>query len=163
MTTITSTVPGAIATLLGHFRDVASANRSLDLGVYSGIPVADVKNNYLAVGQWETGQLISGYHQDWAGLPASAAPKIEDYSILCTIRTWAGTVDQLGRLNDAFTLLDGVMSALKADPGASGTITPSGTWQVTSVEIPVAGALGGKGYGVLMSFDVPVINVRITS
>ncbi len=163
---ITSTVPGAITTLLGYFADVASANPSLDVGVYSGLPIANIKNNYLSIGEWETGSVLSGYRQDWVGFPASASPKLEDYSINCVARAWDGSSDTTAiaqRFTDAFTLLDGVMGCLQADPGASGSITPSGTWQVVGVDNIASGPLGGKGFGVLLSFEVQVINVRITS
>jgi hypothetical protein len=158
-----STVPAAVGVLEGYFTAVALENDNLNAGVYVGAPTGDCANNYLSIGSDETGQLLVDYRQDWASFPASAGRKSESYGIVCSLRAWDGNSDPIGRLTDAFVLLDGVQEALAADPNGSGALTPSGSWQITSVETPEAGPLGGSGWGVLITFVVSVINVRLTN
>jgi hypothetical protein len=165
MTTLTSTVPGAIAVLLGYMGQVATDNPDLDAKAYLGPPVERVTDNYLMIGD-ETGHLITGYRQNWVGMPASAERKSEEYGIVCSLRAWTGgaaALDPAARLTDAFTMIDGLMGLLQADPGASGSLTPSGSWQVPTVDIPVFGPFESGGWGALVSFTVQIINVRLTS
>jgi hypothetical protein len=117
----------------------------------------------MMVGNFENGQLIQNYLQTWAGLPAIANRKNEQYEILGTIRTWDGSSSPVNRLTDAFTLLDGVMSQFANDPNGSGAITSSGTWSIGGIELPSSGPFGGKGWGALITFTVSVINVRLTA
>lgn len=162
MATLTSTVPGAIQQLLTYIEGVATANPSLEISTSIGLPIARVANNYIMVGNYETGELIDNYHQDWAGLPAGAVRKNEEYDILCSLRAWSGESDPVSRLNDAYTMFDGVMGFVMTNPGANGTITASGSWQVTDVKMPESGPFDAKGWGVIMTFAVSVRNVRLT-
>ena len=162
--TITSTVPGAIAQLFAYMEQVAEDNPDLNIGTYLGTPIGTALSpNYFILGEDETGQLLQGYHQEWAGLPAAANRSAEEYGIPCCLRAYAGNSDPISRLTDAFTMLDGLMGYLQLDPGASGALTPSGTWKLSGLEMPESGPFGGKGWGVLMSFTVSIINVRLTS
>jgi hypothetical protein len=163
MTTLTSTVPGAVGVLQGHFQAVADALPDLNILVYTGIPAGTKpEQNFLMIGN-EAGQLLAGYHQDWAGMPASAERRSEEYGILCTIRALAGGNDPMDRMADAFTMWDAVLAELQSDPKASGSITPSGSWQVVGMDVPAWGPLGGKGTGMAITFTVEVSNVRLTS
>jgi len=162
--TLTSTVPGAIAQLFAYMKQVADANPTLSVGTYLGLPTGtEVSNNYLMVGEDESGQLLSGYRQEWAGLPASANRSSEEYGIPCSLRAWQGDSDPASRLTDAFTMFDSLMGFLQNDPGASGALTPSGSWKVSTLELPESGPFGGKGWGVIGSFTVQIINVRLTA
>ncbi len=160
---LTSTVPGALSALETDLQAVATANPSLDVGVYLGVPIANVTNNYLAISEWETGELIVNYRQEWAGLPANPPRRSEEYGIPVTIRAWAGDSDPQSRIADLFTLVDGVLGAVQADPQASGALTSSGSWQATELTIPESGPLGGKGFGVVAQLIIEITNVRLTS
>lgn len=157
----TSTVFGAIATLKAHFGVVASENPTLDVGVYVGPPIANVQANYLAVGLWPNWDVLLGYKQEFRDLATTR--KNEDYTIPCHLRTWAGDSTGTARFTEAFTLLDGVLGRLAADPKAGGAISSSGTWQVDSAEIPVMGPLEESGFGVIVTFNVHVFNVTVPS
>lgn len=172
MSGLTSTVPGALAMLVTKFKAVASANPTLNIEVLLGEAMGpgEPSPNYLMVGNWETGELIANYKQDFRGMPAVSAWKNEDYVIPCNLRAWAGTAPPASptapqaRLTSAFGILDGVLRQLQADPSGSGALSSSGTWQVTSIEMPMTGpwpAVGG--WGVLMVFDVHVFNVTLTN
>lgn len=162
--TLTTTVPGAIAQLFTYMEQVAADNPDLEIGTYLGTPIGTgLTANYLILGQDETGQLLQGYHQEWAGFPAAANRSEEEYGIPCCLRAMAGDINPVGRLTDAFTMLDSLMGYLQSDPHASGALTPSGSWKLTSLEMPESGPFGGRGWGVLMSFTVSIINVRLTS
>lgn len=163
MATLTSTVPGAIQQLYTYIQAVAAANPTLNISTHLGLPIEYVANNYIMIGHYETGELIDHYLQDWAGLPAGAVRKNEEYDIVCSLRSWAGDSAPTTELTNIFTMLDGVMGKVMTDPNASGTITASGSWQVTDIKTPESGPLGTKGWGVIMTFAVAVRNVRLTS
>lgn len=172
MTALTSTVPGALTVLLTHFKTVAAANPTLHVGSYLGEPVGpgEPTNNYLMIGDWQTGELVTGYKQDFRGFPAVSARKNEDYLIPCNLRTWSGEAPPAAptaatqRLTEAFTLFDGVLRQLQTDPQGSTKLTSSGTWQVVSMQIPQSGPWANVGgWGVLMTFDVHIFNVTIPS
>ena len=160
---LTSTVPAALGQLYTYLQTVVAASSVAPLAAYYGAPVANVTNNYVMVGHWENGQLLQNYQQDFAGFPAIANKKNEQYELLVTIRTWDGSTDPTQRVTDLMSLADGVMSQFANDPNASGTITPSGTWSVGEFEIVASGPFGGKGFGVLAQMTIPVINVRLVS
>lgn len=160
---LTSTVPGAVSTLRDHFQAVASAS-ALDPGVYLGTPTAEVANNYLMIGEYASQQIVHGYSSSFAAIPGAAALKSEDYRLACTIRAWSGDVDELGRIDDAYGLFDAVVSALTADLGGSGQLTPSGSWQVTNAAEDDNGPLAfGAGWGYVLGFDVHVFNVQLST
>jgi hypothetical protein len=162
--TLTSTVPGAITQLFAYMQQVAADNPSLEIGTYLGTPIGTALTaNYLILGEDETGQLLTGYRQEWAGLPAAANRSSEEYGVPCCLRAYAGNSDPAARLVDSFTMFDGLMGYLQDDPGASGALTPSGSWKVSNLDMPSSGPFGGKGWGVLMTFTVSIINVRLTS
>lgn len=163
MSPLTSTVPGAMSTLLSHLTAVVTANPTLGASAYLGLPVANVTDNYLAIGQWPTGALLHSYKQDFMGMPAKSGRKDEDYVLPCHLRAWAGDSTPTARLADAFTMLDGVLTRLQADPQGTTALSSSGTWQVDVVEIPESGPFTNKGWGVLVTFTVHVFNVRIPS
>lgn len=166
--TVTSTVPGALEVLLAFMENVVTALPDLDMGTYLGIPIGGaVANNYIAVGAWDTGELLTGYKQDWMGFPAAIDRKSEVYGLPCTVRAWQGDVDPPTVLTNFFLMVDGIMSQLQADPQAlNGTetyaLTPSGSWQATELSIPTSGPLGGRGWGMVGAFTVQVNNVRLT-
>lgn len=162
MATLTSTVNAAISTLLDHFQTVATQS-VLKVTVYDGIPIEYATDNVLMVGHYETGQQVT-YDQDWAAFPASVGRKSEQYQIQCSLKVWSGDSSFLApaaRRDEAWALLDAVMSELQSDPLGSGVLSPSGSWQVTHVDNPETGPLSGSGWGVIYTFTVDVINVRL--
>lgn len=174
--TLSSTFPGAVAVLVTHFKTVAGQHPTLNAAVYLGPAVgpSQPQSNFIMVGDFQTGALIRGYRQDFRGLPVPGTRKNEDYYIPCTIRTWAGTSlpaspsAGIDRLADAFSLMDGILNQLQNDPQGTNSLTSSGTWQVTQIDIPQAGPLpmiggGSGGWGVVMTFEVHVFNVTLPS
>jgi len=163
---LTSTVPGALLQMYKYVQAVVAANspfaKSGVIEGYFGKPTTHVSNNFLMVGSDETGELWTGYKQDWVGMPATVKRKGEEYTILLTARTWAGNTNgQADRLNEVWALADGLIDQVMSDPGGSGNLTASGSWQVTGVENPASGPLGRKGWGTVLAITVQVINVRI--
>ncbi|HEX5347849.1 MAG TPA: hypothetical protein VFW64_12245 [Pseudonocardiaceae bacterium] len=172
MTAVVSTVPGAVAALKARMDTVAAANPALNVSTHVGAIPKSVNNNFLGIGDIETGDLLATYVQDIAGVPAYANVRSEQYGIRCVIRTWTGSGGEAGepaaRLSEAFGLLDGVNQLLCADlvtgPAAdalAAILTPSGSWYLGEVAAPAAGPLGGGGWGCVLSFTVEVINVRL--
>lgn len=160
---IVSTVGPAIAVLAGYFDTVAAGLPGLNIGVYTGLPVENVAENFLMVGDYPNGdETIVGYEQRWAAMGASAGLRSEEYSIACCLRAWSGDSDPAGRLSDAFSMFDAVARQLVADPGGSAQLTPSGSWGAVRLTMPVAGPIGGAGWGVVLAFDVEVINAQLT-
>lgn len=159
---IISTVPAAITTLQGHLNFVATANPALNVGVYVGPAIGQVNDNFLAIGDpLSEGAFLTGYQMDFSSLPATALRRSEDYWLECTIRTYAGDSDPISRLNDAFTLFNGVLLRLANDPGGSGQLTPSGAWGMSTLTMGDFGPVGGQGWGCVFKFGVHVINVSI--
>lgn len=164
MSQLISTVPGAVATLQTHFLNVRTANPSLDVGVFLGPPVGQqIPDNRLVIGAHETYELLTSYTGDFAAIPGASYLKSEDYVIACHLQVWADPPDPIGRITDAFTVMSGVLTELTGDIGASGTITPSGSWQVTSMRTPITGPIDGGGWGIVIEFDVHVFNVQLSS
>ncbi len=160
--TLVSTVPGAVGALVDHFHNVANRNPSLHLGVYVGPPIGSVANNILTVGDPEgNGSLLVNYQQDFVTLPGTVSRRSEEYGLHCFIRCWAGNVDPVARIADAFTIFNGVVEELADDVLGSGALTPSGSWRVSELVNIAAGPLGGEGWGCVFSFVVHVINVRL--
>jgi hypothetical protein len=159
-----STIAGAVTTLQTHMANVATANPSLNAAVYVGpVQGTEVADNYLQVGEWETGAIWHSYVGDWAFLPGASKTKSEDYHLYGTVRTWAGNVDVAATLDNAITLLSGVVRELTDDIGGSGQLSPSGSWQVTDVDNPYNGPfVGAAGFGVVVSFDIHVVNVQLS-
>jgi hypothetical protein len=167
MTTLTSTVPGAIAALVTHLGNVATAQSALNLSTSVGLPIEEVHDNFVMIGDVEDGSLVSGYRQDWRGMPAYAERRSEQYGIPCAIRAFAGSSAPTARITDAFAIFDAVLAEIQSDPQASVNggypLTPSGSWQVTNMQIPMSGPLEGAGWGLYITFTVSVSNVELTS
>lgn len=168
--TLTSTLPGAIATLETHLQAVADANRTLDpsggpVGVFVGPPVGQQVPNYrFCVGAADTFELLKKYDGGFAAIPGASYLKSEDYVLTGHLQCWAEPVDPIGRITDAFTLMSGLLAALTGDIGASGTITPSGSWQITSMTTPFSGPFqASAGWGIVVEFDIHVWNVQLSS
>lgn len=158
-----STVPAAIETLAGYFQAVAAANPALEVGVYTGLPVETVNDNYIMIGSWDGGQdWILNYHSTWEALPSASQWIGEEYEIQCALRTYNGAPDLAGRLTDAFTLFNGVRQEIVNDPGGSANLSPSGSWGAVTVTMPACGPINKAGWGVVLSFNIGVINVRLT-
>lgn len=157
-----STVPGAVSVLQTHMAAAVASLPALNASVYVGPPVADKTNNFLMIGDAETGEIVEGYTTDWAALPAVAQWRSEEYGLMCSLQVWSGNVDPAGRLADAFSLMDALQLQLLNDIGGSGALTPSGSWELTNIQNPITGTLGGTGWGVTFTFTVQVSNVRLS-
>jgi hypothetical protein len=168
---LASTVPGALIQLYNYCQTIASKNTNFESGAvaaYYGIPLDTVENNYIMVGDDETGSMLVGYKQSWVGFPASFNRKGEDYDIPVSIRTWAGgsgDPDKQARMTEAWILVNALINSVMSDPNGKANglpnLTASGSWQVAAVGNPVAGPLAGKGWGVVIAVTVEVRNVRI--
>jgi hypothetical protein len=156
-------VPGAVQTIQTYFTNVASALPQYDIGTYLFFPTADVNQNYLILGHWENGEeVVVNYDSTWESLPAANQYIGETYRIQMSLRVWSGEVDPLGRLTDAFTILDSLRAQFVNDPGGSGQLSPSGSWGKWSVSMPTSGPLGQLGgWGIVLAIESEVINVRI--
>src|SRR6185437_8005842 len=164
MASLTSTVPGAIGCLQTHLRNVAAANPALKVGVFLGPPTGQqVPNNRFCIGSHENFELLTTYNGEFAAIPGASYLKSEEYVIACHLQVWADPPDPLDRITDGFTLMSGVLSELTGDIGASGTITPSGSWQVTSMRTPYSGPGPEGGWGLVIEFDIHVWNVQLSS
>jgi hypothetical protein len=167
MTTLNTTLPDAIDALYAHFQIVQSKLFDLSLGVTIGPPISQVENNFLTVGDPETGELFNSYLQDFRGMPAVAGRKEESYSIPCGIRVWDGDSNPLDRARDLVTIFDAVLAELQSDPGGEingfPALSPSGSWNATMLVNHRSGNLGGKGWGMIATFQVEVINVIINA
>lgn len=165
MSTITSTIPGAAQTLAGYMKTVATANPSLNPGVYvAGIPTASIRANWMMVGNYPDGIIVAPDTYTWAAIPGAAKLRSESYALQGCIATWAGAADSnaaLARISDAFTLLNGIHEQITSDLGGSGSLSPSGSWGDLDVVMEHNGPLGGKGWGVILGFELHVINVQL--
>jgi hypothetical protein len=166
---LVSTVPGALQQMFSYVQIVANTYNNFNggqVGAYLGLAIGEsIENNYLQIGDDETGELFIGYRQDWVGLPAHGWRKGEEYTIPVCLRVWSGEVDQFARLTDAFTLVNALMNQIMADPNGlangSPNLTASGSWQITGLTQPFSGPIKGKGWGVMLKITVAVKNVRI--
>lgn len=162
---IASTVPGAAATLAGYMQTVAAANPVLNPGVYiAGLPTASVANNYMMVGSWDGGIVVAPDTYKWAAIPGAAMLRSEEYALNGAIRVWAGDggpTAALDRITDAFTLLNGIHEQIAQDLGGSGNLSPSGSWGDLDVTMEANGPIGGKGWGIVLGFELHVINVQL--
>lgn len=171
---LASTVPGAVARLADHLNTVAAQNPKLNLGVYVSRPTGgSVDNNFISIGDpIGTGQIINGYLSGSAGMrqPPSLR-RTESYGLHCVIRVWSGSVDPVGRLTDAFTVINSLMNILAADihggrddRGQGGVLGQGGEWAMTDIENTGGSPIEGKGgFALIFEFDVTVSNVTITA
>lgn len=167
---LVSTVPGAVGVLEGHFNNVAAANPALNVGVFVGPPVGqNVPNNHLAICGYPVndGEMVVGWLGKFNAIPGSLYLKGEDYSLACHLQTWSGEVDPISRITEAWTLLSGVMTELTlsaAAIGGSGSLTPSGSWEISNVGNPHSGPFAtGGGWGMVLTFDIHVWLVQMQS
>ena len=167
MTTLNTTIPDAINALYSHFQVVQANLTNLHLGVYIGPPIATAENNFLTIGEPDTGEMFANYQQAFRGMPAIAGHKEESYTIPCGLRVWDGGTDQVARIQDLVTIFDAVLGELQSDPGAEingfPALSPSGSWNATAIVNQRSGPIGGKGWGMLSTFTVEIINVIINS
>jgi len=160
--TIQSTVPGAISAVAGYLAAVAAANPSLDVATYIGPPIETVANRFMAIGAYPNfDELVVGYRSDWAAMPATSRWVSEEYEVAGCLRTWAGNSDPQSRLTEAFTLLNGLREQILLDPGGGGALSPSGSWGTFTTGMAHSGPIGGQGWGIVLTFQIQVINVRI--
>lgn len=164
---VVSTVPGAISALAGYMQAVAAANPSLSIGVYPyGLPVASVTNNLIGLGDAESGSgaVATTISSDWAAIPAGAALIKEEYALIGVIRSTSGAGGQTGaqeRTADAFTMWNGLLSQIVADPGGGGNLSPSGSWGAVEMTNHFSGPVGSSGWEVTLGFQVHVINAQL--
>lgn len=165
MSQLTSTVPGAVAQLGTYMQTVANANTALNPGVYAGgIPINSVRNNFLMVGSWPDGIIIAPDTYRWVAVPGMVKMRSEEYAIQGCIRAYggaSGTGAALSRLSEAFTLLNGLHDQIASDLGGSGNLSPSGSWGDLVVTMEESGPIGGKGWGVVLGFELHVLNVQL--
>jgi hypothetical protein len=142
---------------------VAAANPTLNAGSYFGEPVERVTNNFMMLGSYADGSLIvpNTFETDWAGMPVAAKRRNEKYALAGCIRSWDGNVDPQTRVSEAFTMLDGLHEQIVSDPRGSGNLSPSGSWGDFNVSMEACGVLG-EGWGVILAFELYVINARLT-
>lgn len=159
-----STVPGAVDVLYGYVQAVAAQFPALSLGAYLGLPVETVANNFIMVGEHETGVIIAPNTFEWVTMPATAQThrRSEDYAIQGCIRVWNGNSDPVTRLSEVFQVLDALQEQIVSDPGASGALTPSGAWSTLTATMEVCGPINEKGWGVVLAFELHVTGVQIT-
>ncbi len=161
MTGLVSTIPGAVQTLTGYMTAVASQYPDLNIGVYTGQPISAVANNFMMVGHYEDGSLITEAKYAWAGMPVTSKVRYEEYALQGTIRAWTGSNDPSGTIANAFLLSDALQEQIVSDPGGSGTISPSGSWGEYTTTMEACGPLDGRGWGVVLAFTLEVLNVRL--
>lgn len=167
--TVTSTVPAAIAALQLKMQTVVTSPQLqyLNASVYvGGITDEAFTDNYLAIGDPEgQGGLVENYVSKIQGFYSGGGPMnlSEDYTIVCSARAWAGSLDEdpTLRLTDAMALLRGVQTQLALDPKASDALGAGGVWQIGQMSNPVAGPMNGMGWGVLLDFTVLVQHVQL--
>lgn len=161
MSTFTSTVPGAVTTLYGYMTAVAAASTVLDVQAYVGLQLTP-SPNFMMIGDAETGLLVTPVDSEWASMGAAAKRRTERYALQGCIKCWAGGIDWQSRLNDVTSLLDALQEQILSDPGGNGTLTPSGSWGAFNWRMEANGPLGDPaGWGVLLGFELQVINAQI--
>lgn len=160
-----STVPLALQTVEAYFNAVSVQNPQYALGVYLGQPVETAADNYLMIGT-DAGDLISGYRSSWKTMPAPGQVD-ENYSVAAQLRVWSGEVAAYDRLTDAFFLFSAIRQQIWEDPGANrvqqGALTSSGSWGDVTLTMEFNGPTAKGGYGVILGFEIAVINVRINA
>lgn len=172
---VVSVVPAAIQVLAGYMTQVADDNPGLNPGVYVGLPPGSVRNNFLMVGDPD-GKLFDPESYEWAAVPGQARLRSESFALLGSIRAYSGSADVAGRVADTFTMLNALQELIVADPGgyaagltvaapasAGGSnLSPSGSWGDLKVIDNATGPFGGQGWGVLITFQLDVINAQLS-
>ena len=163
---ITSTVPAAVNQLYTYMQTVVTNNPTLNAAAFLGRPIgAYVPNNFLAVGKYETWEPISPETYEWAAVPGNSYLRTEKYSLQGCVRAWAGDSDPLSRLSDGFTLLNSLDDLIIHDltPSNGTVLTPSGSWGEFKATVEAFGPLGGRGYGIVIGFELEVINAQVST
>lgn len=143
---------------------VAAANPTLNVGVFLGEPIAGrVTDNFLAIGSFQEWIPVGPDTYSWAAVPGNALLRYESYALQGCIRSLSGNTDPVGRVSDAFTLLNGLHEQIIQDIHGSNQLTPSGSWGDFDVTMEAFGPLDGIGYGVVLGFQLHVINAQISS
>jgi hypothetical protein len=166
---ITSTIPGAAQTLLGYMQAVAGANPDLDVQVYTGWPVTSAWSpNFMMLGDYKEGLVVSPDSYRWAAVPGAAKLRFEEYALMGCIRAWSGSPDgtaPFDRLGEAYTLLNGLHDQIVSDIGGDSyvvdSLTSSGSWGDLGVTMDAFGQIDGKGWGVVLGFELHVINAQL--
>ena len=160
---LVSTVPGAITTLQGYLTTVAAATTVTDVQVYLGKQATETQLafNLMMVGDWHEGVPVAPASFDWAAIPGQSKLIKEEYALQACIACWAGGFDPLSRLNDAYSLLNGVHQQIRNDLGGSNNLSPSGSWGALHVTISEFGRIG-TGWGVVLGLELHVINAQIS-
>jgi hypothetical protein len=161
---LVSTVPAAVATLQGYMATVAAASTVTDVQVYVGYSTArsGMSYNFMMVGDYQEGIVVAPDTYTWADIPGAAKRRTESYALQGCIQTWSGGTDVLGRLNDAYSLLNGLHELIVTDIGGSGSLSPSGSWGGLVVTMDANGPLETTaGWGVVLGFQLHVINAQI--
>lgn len=167
MGTVVSTIPGAIETLKGYLDSIAATNPlgQVPLGTYYGYqtPLAAMAANFMMVGDYEEGILHGTSTGTWARLPAMSKERTEEYHLNGALRCWQGGNDQVRQvLDNAFTLLNALQTAVVNDPGGSGNLSASGSWGALEFDQLANGPLATTaGWGVVYGFTLQVENVRL--
>lgn len=142
---------------------VATANPSLNIGVYIGEPITSVRNNFMAIGDYQNWALVAPDTYQWAAIPGQAKLRTESYSLQATIRSYAGNADDpMGRLNDAFTMLNGLHQQILNDIQGGGNLSPSGAWGELHVSMEAFGPLAGAGLGCVLGLELAVVSAQLT-
>lgn len=171
---IVSTVPAAACVLAAYMQQVSANNAGLQAGAYLGVPAQALRPNYMMVGD-ATGRWFNPETYSWAAMPGQARLRLEKYALVGTIRAYSGAADITGRHTDMFTMLNGLQELLVADPGglAEGmnvqtpavagavNLSPSGSWGDLTVTETSSGQLNGQGWGVVITFELSVINAQL--
>lgn len=171
---VASTVPAAVTVLKGYLDAVATQNAStLNPQTSIGIPTASNRPNMLMVGDYETGVLVNPTTYRWAAVPGRTRMRSEEYSILGAIECAGGAGGSsaaAARLADAYQLLGDLMDQITADPAGLGGATdgstplsPSGSWGDLTVSMIGNGPKSQSGWGVVLAFELAVINAQLIS
>lgn len=172
---ITSTVPAAMQVLAAYMNSVANANPALNPGVYVGLPVESVRNNYMMVGDTE-GKLFTPDSYSWAAVPGLARLRKETYALLGTVRAYSGGVNISARVGEVLTLINGLQELIVTDMGGNAVglnpaspatdgginLSDSGSWGGFRITDQTSGPINGQGWGVVVTFEIDVINAQIT-
>ncbi len=151
-----STIPAAITQLVTMFTAALPTVQVVDSGFTS-----EVQAEYVAVAYPDSDDPAADpavvFTQDWMGL--GALSRSESYDIRCELAAWTGDGLLATRRARVFAMFKACQDALRADPGLSGQISPSGTAQITGGQL--ADGDTPKGPAARIDFNVQVSNVRI--
>lgn len=166
---LTSTIPAAITTLQGYMNAVAAAaavNPAPAVYLFETATPSGAAYNFMMVGDYHTGVPVAPESYTWRQLGSTR--RTETYALQGCIACWAGGgsgdngVSALARVNDAYSLLNSLHQQILGDKGGSGHLSGSGAWGELVVHIEEFGPMGA-GWGVVLGFDLHVINAQLTN